>query len=235
MPQCPQCNIELEDDFGIVDCKSCGAVCSVDLNGDIQVQDAQIKEGTKPYEDFNVTTTEEEFKDEAELLKENQSIEEEFKDEAELLKENQSIFDEEDTGEDLKNLVSEEIKFDAKEPALMKGDNFLKDLEFFIEESTFKELEHVYYDLNIFEIKDWEMLIQTLADERLEITQEGLGELKKDDLDLVVPQLTFLRLSVVYKKLLPLGVKMSWALSEEQQPRTQEDGEQDYGGNDLGE
>jgi len=38
-PSCPECHTELNEDFGIVTCSSCGAVCSVDLDGEAVVQE----------------------------------------------------------------------------------------------------------------------------------------------------------------------------------------------------
>ena len=37
-PKCPECQTELNEDFGIVTCSNCGAVCSVDLEGNAEVQ-----------------------------------------------------------------------------------------------------------------------------------------------------------------------------------------------------
>ncbi len=223
MPQCPDCQVELEDDFGIVDCKSCGTVCSVDLNGEVKVQGAKVEHQGESYEDIKGAAREEDLEE---------GVEEVHNEPGEV------SFYEEGGSEDLTGPVSEEIKPDTEESTSMMGTEFLKDLEFFTEESTSEEFDHVYYDLKISEVKDWELLVEVLADERLEITQEYLSELKGDGLELVVPQLSFLRLSVVYKRLLHLGVKMLWTLSEEQHPQTQEealkeDEEQDYGTKDL--
>ena len=38
-PKCPECQTELNEDFGIVTCSSCGAVCSVDLDGNAEMQE----------------------------------------------------------------------------------------------------------------------------------------------------------------------------------------------------
>lgn len=38
-PSCPECQTELNDDFGIVTCTNCGAVCSVDFEGKATIQE----------------------------------------------------------------------------------------------------------------------------------------------------------------------------------------------------
>lgn len=185
-PKCPDCQTDLEDDFGIVDCKSCGAVCSVDLDGEVQIQGEVENE---VYE---------------ELVLEEPPVEE-------------SVDELEDEAAEENNAEEPEIVENAFSP--MGGAAFLKGLEIFTEESSAEELEHIYYDLHVSGIESSEMrggLIETLTDERLEITEDYLKELIDEEALFTLSQISFLRLSVIYKRLLPLGVKMSWNMSDEQ-------------------
>ena len=70
-PSCPECQTELNEDFGIVTCTSCGAVCSLDLDGNAVVQTATKKTnhtqnlesaenvGSAPSEEFSFPDAEE--------------------------------------------------------------------------------------------------------------------------------------------------------------------------------
>lgn len=239
-PCCPECQTELEDDFGIVDCKSCGAVCSLDLEGNVQIQGeiaapVEVDDYEEPAveeiaieEPLEETALEEEETDSYEELSADASAEvEEYQTEEAVAAETEEPPLEED------NFLEETPAVLESDP--MGGADFLKDLEFFTEESTAEELEHTYYDLSITGIGSNEervVLVETLADSRLEISEEFLNELIGDESSFVLPQISFLRLSVIYKRLSSLNIKMSWGLSEEQQPRLQEESgeysEEDY-------
>lgn len=185
-PSCPQCQTELEDDFGIVDCNSCGAVCSVDLDGGVTLQG-------------EVGDAEEELELEAQV---EESAEEDVSVLEEQLEE-----------------IEEEVYSAVATP--MGAAGFLKDLEVFTEESQSESLDHVYYDLHVQGLESRELralFTEHLFDGRLDLSEEYLSSLIGEKSFCVVPQLSFLRLQVAYKRILPLGLELSWNLSEIQQP-----------------
>ncbi len=232
-PLCPECQVELEDDFGIVDCKSCGAICSVGLDGSVQIQ-GEIE---TPTEEFQVESSEEGLK---------KDFKEDFEEAA-------SINLEEGEGSELETFIEESLPLE--EPAAreataeadvavpqveesqgeslgvpLDGAEFLKDLEVFTEESTAEDSDHTYYDLSVSGMgssEERQILIETLADSRLEISEEFLEDLIGGEDSFVLKQVSFLRLAVIYKRLAPLGLKVSWVLSDEQQPRLQEENLED--------
>lgn len=233
-PLCPECQVELEDDFGIVDCKSCGAVCSVDLDGTVQVQgevgaseQEPAPETEEPPEEIEEFSTDDTVEDEINEESIQESTEENVEQSLEPSLE-QTLEEDEILEVEAEPSVEMFKEVDVAEPhaAPLGGAEFLKDLELFTEESTDEGLDHTYYDLHISEMGSFEerqILIETLADSRLEISEDFLTELIGDEDSFVLKQLSFLRLSVVYKRLAPLSLKISWVLSEEQQPRAQEE------------
>ncbi|MGH1468621.1 MAG: hypothetical protein ACRBBP_07055 [Bdellovibrionales bacterium] len=248
-PRCPECQTELEDDFGIVDCRSCGAVCSVDLDGEVQIQGEVPESVEEPEEEQSFELADEAAVDEEEPAYEEQPVYEEPLEEEETAEQGEELLGEEEYSleepeesvEFAEESNEEDVELESLEPveeeeseeflaeeasaveaiAPMMGVDFLKDLETFTEESSAEELEHIYYDLSILGVESAEsreLVIETLSDQRLEISEEYLRELIGEESDFVVPQLSFLRLSVAYKRLLTLGLEMSWSLSEGQAP-----------------
>ena len=62
MPNCPKCSHEIKDDFGLVDCPSCGMSILIGLDGEIQeeaVDTAEVKEEVTSFEQDNESFQEE--------------------------------------------------------------------------------------------------------------------------------------------------------------------------------
>lgn len=244
-PLCPNCQTELTDDFGLVDCKSCGAVCLIDLEDNVVVQgDEPIESEDENLENEEVygssEETEEENADEAdgeeyeeeyeESLLEDGESNEEPQPEEDLESEEEGLYDESgliEAGNDESDIDGEEDAVESvptpRVPvAPLSGEDFLKDLEVFSEEAT-ADGGHIYYDFHVTGIEGAQLrenFIETLADSRLEISEDSIREILGDSLDFTLPQISFLRLTVIYKRLLSLELEMSWTLSELQEPAT---------------
>jgi hypothetical protein len=264
-PLCPNCQTELTDDFGLVDCKSCGAVCSVDLEDNVTVQGDEPAED--PAGDYGLQEDEVEDSDydspdddagkevedsdqdenEAENIDEDESEDNEDDESGGYETYEESADElESDEGDDEDSLsVSEdevpepaddlEVETDApienkiddmqygaspKSSQPLNGEDFLKDLEVFSDEAT-ADGGHIYYDFHVTGIESGqqrENFIETLADARLEISEDAVREILGKSSDFTLPQISFLRLTVIYKRLLSLGLEMSWSLSELQEP-----------------
>lgn len=226
MPACPECQTELTDDFGIVDCKSCGAVCSIDLDDNVTIQgEVEKLEVEEPQEEIEA---ESEVEEEAEAEAAEEGVEEPLEETSyEVIEETEpleaEVYDDQ-VEEEPESEVEEasEIFEDSTEliPPPMQGADFLKDLEVFSEESSSEGLGHIYYDLHIAGLDDddlREVFVETLADSRLEIDEESLREAVGESAVFTLPQVSFLRLTVIYKRLVTLGLELSWTLSEEQE------------------
>ena len=229
MPVCPECQTELTDDFGIVDCKSCGAVCSIDLDdnvtiqGDVEKPELEIAAEVEESHGYEDSLEDEEEPaayeaEESDALEADSYAEETETDEDEyenpIEEESSSL---EGTPEKTSDVFEDSTDF---VPAPMQGVDFLKDLEVFSGESSSEGMGHIYYDLHVKGLDDAqlrEVFIETLADSRLEIDEESLREAVGDKSDFSLPQVSFLRLTVIYKRLVTLGLDISWTLSEEQE------------------
>ena len=234
-PLCPNCQTELTDDFGLVDCKSCGAVCSVDLDDNVTVQadEPETYEEESVDEDTDTTeSSEEEDSPESAYEQETEEEVDAVEDPDELNGDLQTYESDDDSLElesesnDLEEAAVVEInKRDRAveasfEASPLNGEDFLKDLELFSDEAT-ADGGHIYYDFHVAGIEGGqqkENFIETLADSRLEISEDAVREILGDSSDFTLPQISFLRLTVIYKRLLSLGLDMSWSLSELQEP-----------------
>jgi len=199
-PLCPNCQTELTDDFGLVDCKSCGAVCSIDLEGNATVQGDELEQ-----------VPEEEVFEEA--------VETEVVVEEELV-----AYDapEEIAESPVENEIFEEPVVVAAATAAnaLSGEDFLRELEVFAEEAASDE-GHIYYDFHVAGLESRsikESFIETLADSRLEISEESVREILGESNEFTLMQVSLLRLTVIHKRLLTLDLDMSWSLSEVQEP-----------------
>lgn len=58
MSNCPTCQAELTDDFGLIDCPGCGAVLFIDMNGVVSAQEANSSQGvqSEPEDNFEFST-----------------------------------------------------------------------------------------------------------------------------------------------------------------------------------
>ena len=218
-PLCPSCQTELTDDFGLVDCKSCGAVCSIDLEDNVTVQgDEPLDEAAEEHialvadSGYNLEQEEEQ---EQSFEVEHEEVESAETDD---LTETQA----EDVQEYEEPSVAENAVAAAAVPPVssLSGEDFLKDLEVFSEDSA-PAGGHIYYDFHVAGLESHsvrEIFIETLADSRLEISEESIRETLGDSDEFTLLQISFLRLTVIHKRLLTLGVDMSWSLSEVQEP-----------------
>ena len=249
-PLCPQCQAELPDDFGLVDCKSCGAVCAIDLNDQVTVQGEEPVETPAESSETELYAAEESLSEESvpedpvqegvvdemetyeaeaeesepteELLDEEPAVEESLEEEVateESSEEEAFVTAEESEGSEVPQ--EEASTLDLEGSSLM-GVDFLKELEVFSEESV-ADSGHVYYDFHVKDLDSAdirELFIETLADSRLEISEDSLRRLLEGKEEVTIPQMSFLRLAVAYKRLMSLGCEMSWSLSEVQEQST---------------
>lgn|GEM_PF-2378579 len=218
-PLCPNCETELTDDFGLVDCKSCGAVCSIDLEDKVTVQGNEPLEREEGDNEIIAEDAVEEESDEGSYGSEEE-VEEEDDNDSDSSDETSdgNNDDEDDSTED--DIFEERSKNNYVSASTLSGEDFLKDLEVFSEEAT-ADGGHIYYDFHVTGIEggqDRENFIETLADSRLEISEDAIREILGDASIFTLPQISFLRLTVIYKRLLSLGLEMSWSLSELQEP-----------------
>lgn len=228
-PICPNCQNELHDDFGLVDCKSCGAVCLIDLNDNVTVQgdepeSPQPEEGSlEPHEEFVDEADEEIFEDVEEYEEESQQEQEEQLEEVEVETETEEAFDQVEEVREESGQTSEPDQESVSESTfepVLSGEDFLKDLETFSEEAA-PDGGHIYYDFHVEGLESEELkalFAESLADSRLEISEDYVKEQISEEGDFSLAQVSFLRLSVIYKRLLFLGLEMSWSRSEVQEP-----------------
>lgn len=266
MPDCPVCENDLNyDDFGLIDCKSCGAVCSVDMDGHVKVQS---EEDTAPLEAHEVDSGEDleeslDYYQEQEIgvdddaapaggeveaiqqqpieepldylqeqgVVEDEPVEQELVEDIEAESFSDYALEDEVKLEESAEVIEEAVRAEAA-LAPMIGEDFLKELELFTGESNGEAMDHVYYDLRVSGVEsseDRRLVVEYLADERLGLTEDYVSSLLGEENHFVVPQLSFLRLSVVYKRLLDLDLNLSWILSDEQQPVAEEFVEEESG------
>jgi uncharacterized Zn finger protein (UPF0148 family) len=228
MPACPECQTELTDDFGIVDCKSCGAVCSIDLEDNVTIQGEDVAAASnEPVEEdlSEVESSEDTWEASADEVdqEEDEEVYEVRVDEpiSEVEEETESETEVYEAVEE-KSIVEQAV---AAVP--MSGADFLKDLEIFTEEAGAEGVGHIYYDLHVKGFEDSklrELFIESLADERLEIDEDSLRDAVGAESEFTLPQISFLRLTVIYKRLVTLGLDMSWTLSEDQEALEVESG-----------
>jgi len=234
-PLCPNCQTELTDDFGLVDCKSCGAVCSIDLDDNVTVQSdepeldgvvvevvtEQDVEGGAEVDSSAATLADVETDSEGDFEYEEPKDQDELKVETSTTLSDES---EDVAAAPLEPFAESEPEYENYEEAstasgVITGADFLKDLEVFSSESS-DDGGHTYYDLHVSGVETPEtrsLFIETLTDARLEISEELIDELLGDSSHLTLNQMSFLRLAVIYKRLLPLPLEMSWSLSEVQE------------------
>jgi len=219
-PLCPNCQTELTDDFGLVDCKSCGAVCSIDLEDNVTVQ------GDEPelVAEESAIDAAEPFESVVEEETEEETFEVESEEAEEPVLESAGCEAVEEEVEDALGLEADAYDDSSAVPAAvaasLSGEDFLKDLEVFSEEAA-TDGGHIYYDFHVKGLEDTglkEDFIETLADSRLEISEEAVRDILGDSNKFTLPQISFLRLTVIHKRLLSLGLDMSWSLSEVQEP-----------------
>lgn len=177
-PLCPECETELKEDFGIVNCTSCGVVCFVDIDGSVRVQDEEMQkndlnEDEASFDENWTEDTEEELQEELSLNQDEDHYDEHAEEETEALGEFGGSFEEEDLSDDVleenfsdgEDEQEEDFQESKEEPSELEenegldlpedlqpisAEDFLKDLEVFSQGAKpSTDLEHVYYDLVI--------------------------------------------------------------------------------------
>lgn len=226
-PKCPKCSTELKEDFGITDCPGCGTVCFIDMNDNVTVKgdddneeddddinNNEFESDDEPEEDSAIFSEEEVEDSYGDAIEENLDLNsqddheepEEF--EAEDLAESDEV-------EDFES--SANINELNKTP--MAAGDFLNDLEVFASSSNVKDFEsELYFDMKISGVESEEeknLLIETVADSRLDLSEESLIEdyVEKEGA-LYLSQIPFVRAVVVYKRILSLGLKVEWLQKE---------------------
>jgi len=195
---CPECNTELDEDFGIVTCVSCGAVCSIDLDGSVVVQsdnemaDVDVVAGVIEVEDVAGDT---DITGDVGSFEDLESLAEEFLNE------------------------SPEVEVEASPNATvaLSSQAFFKGLDIFSDQLESKDHFHTFFDLFVsgFETKkDLKETLELTLDDRLEVTVEKVL-FDTDRQEFRVAKVNYLRLVNLHKRLSTLAfVKLDWLLSE---------------------
>ena len=257
-PKCPECQVELPEDFGIVTCTNCGAVCSVDLDGNAEVQDEQMQtpgvEIEDPVEgvsleavgedDFETDLEENSTEFEEETLEEESTFEDEPVEEDYIEEPQDELTEdaldnpeeeletfEEQIDEPIEDTQEESFEEDKENLEPLSSDEFFNNLELFSEQLEPQDHHHTYYQLRVsgFETdSDLEEVLELTLDERLGIINESLV-FDETHQSFIIPKISFLRLVVVHKRLSTIRfVEMDWALTEDQSDVT--DDPSDYAG-----
>ena len=244
-PKCPECQTELSEDFGIVTCSNCGSVCSVDLDGNAEVQEKieSSQEGLNLQEeeissgeegpDFSTAVdenlesepndffeNEEESSDLEGVSEETGQIEEDLleSNEAPVEEQQASDFEEDlDAESDQKEQEYEDDLESEEEPLSSEG--FFANLELFTEQLKPQDHHHTYYQLKVFGFEtktDLEEVLDLTLDDYLGLTKEKLT-FDEGNQSFTIPKISFLRLVALHKRLSTLGfLSMEWTLIEDQ-------------------
>jgi len=237
-PRCPKCGTELKADFGYTDCSGCGVVCYIDMDDNVvvkgeddnnEVDELEMEEnlhvevqdivedayGDGVEENIDPLNEEpEEFEAEDMTLEESESEDGEEPVFKEPEVEHEQEFDEESFEED------DAVETGAEEvSAPMAAGEFLNDLEVFASSANVKDFEsELYFDMKISGAEDEkvkEILIETVADSRLDLSEEMLTEdFVEEEGALYLSQIPFVRAVVIYKRILSLGLKVEWLQKE---------------------
>ena len=230
---CPECNTELDEDFGIVTCTSCGAVCSVDLDGSVVVQsddvdtvagviEVEATAGDTKEATFD-TDNKGSFEDLESLAEESLSSEESTLDQVP----NFSLEDidseasalEEPGLKNTEDVINESLEAgtSSSSSAVLSSKAFFQGLDIFSDQLESVDHFHTFFDLFVsgFETKkDLKEALELTLDERLEVTADKiLFDTNRQEFR--VAKVSYLRLVNLHKRLSTLGfVKLDWLLSE---------------------
>ncbi len=233
-PLCPKCSTELKEDFGFTDCPGCGTVCFIDMDDSVIVKEEAGEQQSTDFTEIEEDQIQEEVESAYGDGVEPENVEEEYEDfEAEDMTEEADDegdyiepakeaveFDDVDT-----SLESDEREYDesassenvASSP--LSASDFLDELEVFAADSDIKDFtSELYFDMKISGVgseKEKEILIETVADSRLDLSEEELLEnYDEDEGALYLSQIPFVRVVVIYKRIMSMGLKVEWLQKE---------------------
>ena len=239
---CPECNTELDEDFGIVTCASCGAVCSIDLDGSVSVQSNSLEgEAEVEVDDYeleeNMADSVEEDLDSLELEGQAGDVEsfealaeEGLNSEVGAIDEGSDLNTSDlespnsensnfENPEDSEKYLDESSEVDSPSSANtpLSSQSFFQGLDIFSDQLEAKDHHHTFFDLMVsgFETKkDLKETLELSLDDRLEVTADKVL-FDKERQEFRIAKVNYLRLVNLHKRLSSLSfIKLDWLLSE---------------------
>lgn len=181
-------------------------------------------------QDFEETYAEEDYAGE-DYVDEDDADKQDFENDDEGFEEEEALEQEEDflvEEEEAVEVESEEKSEVVSEP--MSAASFFEGLEVFAQDASTKDYDHIYYDLYVNGLEtaaDKSLLAETLADVRLELSEDFILESIDENGSLFLPQISMLRLVVINQRLLSLPFSIDWRKSEEQTAAVYSSGEEE--------